>query len=144
MDHTTHKSELGHLTDGEGHDRTEDVIDEESETLISAEKVIGTPVYNRAGERLGSIDQLMLNKRSGRVAFAVMSFGGVLGIGERYQPLPWARLTYDEARSGYNVDLSPEQLASAPHFGRDEAEREADGPVVHNYYGNTDWERAQS
>ena len=63
--------------------------------LISADKVQGTPVSNPAGERIGSIENVMIDKPSGRVAYAVMSFGGVLGIGKDRYPLPWDLLEYD-------------------------------------------------
>ena len=60
------------------------VATDETSTLISSDKVEGTAVYNRAGEKLGSIHTLMIDKTSGKVAYAVMSFGGFLGIGDRY------------------------------------------------------------
>jgi hypothetical protein len=85
---STRTGEYGDNTDGLGRDRTDQVTQDESNTLISADKVQGTAVYDGTGERLGTIDSLMLNKRSGKVAYAVMSFGGFLGIGERYHPLP--------------------------------------------------------
>src|ERR1700733_949804 len=66
--------------------------------LIAASKVNGTSVYNRAGEKLGSIYDVMLDKRSGKAEYAVMSFGGFLGIGDTYHPLPWTVLNYDPAQ----------------------------------------------
>ena len=89
---------------------------EETGDLISAEKVIGTSVYNAKGDDLGTIHDLMIDKREGSVAYAVMSFGGFLGIGEKYHPLPWDVLTYDESKGGYNIDLTEEQLRSAPSY----------------------------
>ena len=141
-DHVTRREEFGHNEDGAGRDQTAILSNDETDTLISADKVIGTVVFNAAGERLGSIDQIMLNKRSGRVAYAVMSFGGFLGIGERYHPLPWARLTYDDARGGYNIDLSADELAAAPHFAREDIERidaGAHGATLRNHFGVTSW-----
>jgi PRC-barrel domain len=73
---------------------------EETVDLISADKVEGTSVYSREGEKLGSIYGLMIDKFSGRVIYAVMSFGGFLGIGDRYHPLPWSVLTYDPGQGG--------------------------------------------
>src|SRR5262245_66442908 len=87
--------------------------------LISADKVEGTAVYNRAGEKLGTVGKIMIDKISGRVAYAVMSFGGFLGMGESYHPLPWNVLDYDTKMGGYVVDLDPEVLKSAPTFGRE-------------------------
>jgi PRC-barrel domain len=68
---------------------------EETDRLIASDKVEGTAVYNRQGERLGTVHNFMVDKSTGRVAYAVMSFGGFLGMGESYHPLPWRVLTYD-------------------------------------------------
>ena len=68
---------------------TGEVASEETGALISVNKVEGTTVKNPAGEKLGSIEEIMIDKRSGKVAYAVMSFGGFLGIGDRHHPLPW-------------------------------------------------------
>ena len=74
---------------------SESVATDETSSLISSDKVEGTAVYNRPGDKLGSIHSVMIDKISGKVAYAVMSFGGFLGIGDRYHPLPWHVLTYD-------------------------------------------------
>jgi hypothetical protein len=115
----------------------EDVEIDETRRLISSDKVTSTAVYNRNGDTLGSIYGLMIDKISGRVAYAVMSFGGFLGIGERYHPLPWGTLTYDTARGGYVVDLTQDQLEGAPSYGRDDDvwSRPGYGQTVHDYYG---------
>jgi hypothetical protein len=110
---------------------------EETTTLISGDKVAGTEVYNTAGDHLGEIHDVMLDKLSGRVAYAVMSFGGFLGIGEKYHPLPWSALTYDTSQGGYVVNVSREQLEGAPVYADDEQPRwnreyEQD---IHDYYG---------
>lgn len=86
--------------------------------LISSDRVEGTKVVNREGERLGSIDHLMIEKRSGRVEYAVMSFGGFLGIGEDQYPVPWDMLSYNPGLDAYQVDLSKEQLDGAPSHPR--------------------------
>jgi PRC-barrel domain protein len=67
-------------------------------SLIAAEKVNGTNVYNRAGDKLGHVEDIMLDKASGRACYAIMSFGGFLGIGNKHWPLPWSALTYDSRR----------------------------------------------
>jgi sporulation protein YlmC with PRC-barrel domain len=111
---------------------------EETGTLISADKVKGTSVYNGAGDNLGSIHDVMIDKRSGHVAYAVLSFGGFLGIGEKYHPLPWNVLSYDEDKGGYNIDLSADQLRAAPSYSGDELTRfggSADEDRVATYYG---------
>src|SRR3979409_2720541 len=77
---------------------------DETDRLISSDKVEGTPVYNPKGERLGKVHHLMIDKYTGQVAYAVMSFGGFLGIGENYYPLPWSLLTYNTRLEGYEVN----------------------------------------
>ena len=89
-----------------------------SGTLIAAEKVKGTDVYNRAGEKLGSVEDIMIDKVSGRAIYAVMSFGGFLGMGEKHHPLPWATLKYDAQKGGYVVNLDKKQLEGAPNYDR--------------------------
>jgi hypothetical protein len=89
----------------------------ETERLIASDKVEGTSVYDRNGNSLGSVYNFMVDKVSGKVAYAVMSFGGFLGIGERYHPLPWKTLTYEPRYGGYVVDITREQLERAPSYG---------------------------
>jgi len=85
-------------------------------TLISAGKVQGTPVLSAHGEPLGEIYDVMLEKRSGRIAYAVMSLGGILGIGKQYHPLPWQALKYVPDAGGYVVCVPDEALRSGPIF----------------------------
>jgi sporulation protein YlmC with PRC-barrel domain len=116
---------------------TDNVATHETGSLIAASKVNGTSVYNRSGESLGSVYDIMINKMSGQVAYAVMSFGGFLGIGERYHPLPWESLTYDTKLGGYVVDVPRDRLEKAPSYGRDETPwGDPDyGRRVSDYYG---------
>jgi sporulation protein YlmC with PRC-barrel domain len=76
------------------------VATDETDRLIASDKVEGTKVYDRQGERLGSVYNFMVDKRSGKVEYAVLSFGGFLGIGDSYYPLPWKALTYDTGQGG--------------------------------------------
>jgi len=85
-----------------------------STSLIAADKVTGTSVYNLAGEKLGSVDNIMIDKASGRAIYAVMSFGGFLGMGEGYHALPWSTLKYSHDKGGYVVDLDKDRLTDAP------------------------------
>ena len=94
---------------------------DESMRLISSSKVEGTPVVGRDGEHLGKIANFMVDKYTGRVAYAVMSFGGTLGFGEALFPLPWSYLTYDTDRDGYVLGVSKEQLSTAPRFQASDA-----------------------
>ena len=88
----------------------------ETYDLIGSDKVEGTSVYRSSGEKIGQIERVMLGKRSGQVAFAVMSFGGFLGLGHDHYPIPWARLTYSERLGGYEVNLTDQQLKGAPKY----------------------------
>jgi hypothetical protein len=92
------------------------VATDETDRLISSDKAVGTAVYNREAEHIGSVYNLMIDKYSGQVAYAVMSFGGFLGIGESYHPLPWKKLTYDPRLGGYVVDLDGRELETAPSY----------------------------
>jgi hypothetical protein len=84
--------------------------------LIASNRVEGTAVYNRAGEKLGRIESFMVDKRSGQAEYAVMSFGGLFGMGDKHFPLPWNMLDYDPEKGGYVVDLDKETLKNAPSF----------------------------
>lgn len=104
--------------------------------LVSAGKVQGTAVYDEAGERLGHVEDLMLHKLSGRVAYAILSFGGLFGMGERYHPLPWSVLTYEPERGGYVIPLAKDQLRAGPNYSRDELTTDDDawGARVDDFY----------
>ena len=105
--------------------------------VISSDKVNGTKVYNPQGDRLGSIDDLVIDKRSGLVRYALLEFGGFLGMGTDHYPLPWSMLKYDVERDGYVVPLDKAQLESAPHHPVDERPPYSDeyGRKVYDYYG---------
>ena len=89
---------------------------DETTDLIASNKVEGTTVYNRKGEKLGDVHNFMVGKRSGQVAYAVMSFGGILGLGQTYHALPWSALTYDEDKGGYVIDADKDRITAAPSF----------------------------
>jgi len=88
----------------------------EVHSLISSELICGTKVFNPQGDHLGTIMTVMLDKRTGQVAYSVMSFGGFLGIGERYHPLPWHMLNYDQEKGGYVIELDKQRLLAAPSY----------------------------
>lgn len=98
-------------------DRANSLDTDETYDLISSEKVDGTSVYSRDGDKLGSIDHVMIGKRDGRVRYAVLSFGGLFE-GDRYYPLPWDALTYNTQQDGYEVALDKEQLKNSPSYER--------------------------
>ena len=84
--------------------------------LIESDRVEGTNVYRSDGTKVGSIERLMIDKYSGQVAYAVMSFGGFLGLGHDHYPVPWAKLDYNPELKGYEVNISEAELKAAPHF----------------------------
>jgi sporulation protein YlmC with PRC-barrel domain len=116
---------------------TDQLAKNETNRLISSDKVDGTAVYNREGEKLGTIKHFMVEKRSGKVEYAVMSFGGLFGMGEDYHPLPWDTLTYDVDQGGYVVDLDKDRLRDAPSYksGQEPAYDREYGERVYGYWG---------
>jgi hypothetical protein len=109
---------------------------EETTDLIASDKVVGTTVYNRKGEKLGDIHNVMIGKRSGQVAYAVMSFGGILGLGQTYHALPWSALTYEESKGGYVIDADKDRITAAPSFkqGEEPFARPGYGRDVRGYW----------
>jgi len=83
-------------------------------TAIRAKKVIGTNVKDGKGEKLGEVEDIVLDKQSNQIMFAIVGFGGVLGMGEKYHPVPWSTLDYDKDADSYVVNLTKEQLKAAP------------------------------
>jgi hypothetical protein len=110
---------------------------DETGRLIASNKVEGTPVYGRNGDRLGTIYNFMVDKFSGQVEYAVMTYGGFLGVGQRYYPLPWRILDYDIRQEGYRIDMSERDFERAPSFTRQDEPRfdRAYGRRVNDYYG---------
>lgn len=108
-----------------------------SSNVISSERVEGTAVYDTTGDKLGSIDDLMIDKHSGQVRYAVLEFGGFLGMGTDRYPLPWSMLKYDTTQDGYVVPLDKKTLEGAPSYqdGDEPAYTDDYGRKVHDYYG---------
>lgn len=108
---------------------------------ISSSKVEGTNVYSPSGDKLGSIDDLVIDKVSGRVRYAALEFGGFLGMGTDRYPLPWDQLKYDTVKDGYIVNIDKAQLERAPRYAMDETPNYNDeyGRKVYDYYGSTWW-----
>lgn len=91
---------------------------------ICASKVIGTNVKDAAGKKIGEVEDVVLDKRSNSILFAIVGFGGFLGMAEKYHPLPWVSLTYDADENAYIVGYTKEQLQAAPAGSVDELTRE--------------------
>lgn len=84
--------------------------------LVPADRVNGTAVFDSAGQKLGHVEDIAIDKVSGRVAYAILSFGGFLGVGEHYYPVPWSLLDYDVEKGGYVVPLDKAKVEAAPSF----------------------------
>lgn len=106
-------------------------------SVISSDKVHGTNVFNPNRDKLGSIESLVIDKISGQVRYAVMNFGGFLGIGSDVYPLPWEAMKYDTDLGGYVVSLSKEQLQGAPSYDKNHVPNYSDeyGRKVYDHYG---------
>ena len=106
-------------------------------TLIASDRVEGTTVRRPNGEKIGTIQRVMIDKVSGKVAYAVLRFGGFLGVGDKHLPIPWEKLKFDATMGAYQVDVTDEELAKAPSYAADkefdwgDRTREAE---LHSYY----------
>lgn len=106
-------------------------------SIISSERVQGTDVYSTGGDKIGAVDHLMIEKTTGRVVYAVIGFGGFLGMGESHHPVPWGALKYDTNLEGYVTGITADQLRDAPEFS-DNAWQDRDWETrVHKHYGVT-------
>jgi sporulation protein YlmC with PRC-barrel domain len=104
--------------------------------LISADRVQGAPVFDREGHKVGHVEDVMLDKLSGHVAYAIMSHGGFLGAAEHYYPIPWTMLHYDIDKAGYVVPLDKAQLESGPALDKVQIDDDSDWTqAVHTHYG---------
>jgi hypothetical protein len=115
----------------------------ETASLIGSDKVEGTAVYGADQQKIGEIERVMIEKVGGKVAFAVLSFGGFLGIGEDYYPVPWNVLTYDTRLGGYRTNLTTEQLNRAPKYSQGTGwnwNRENEQRVFTYYQARPYWE----
>ena len=114
----------------------------ETVSLIGSDKVDGTAVYGPDDRKIGSVQRVMIDKISGKVAYAVISFGGFLGMGEDYYPLPWSNLKYDTTLGGYRVGVTEDQLKGAPKYNSstdwDWSDRARDREV-YDYYRTPLW-----
>jgi PRC-barrel domain len=117
---------------------------EERETggLIGSDKVEGTAVYGADQEKIGSIERVMIDKVSGKVAYAVLSYGGFLGMGDDHYPTPWSTLSYDTNLGGYRTNITKDQLDQAPRYTNDSEwswNRENDKRIYDYYQASPYW-----
>lgn len=125
LDQARRDEDRGEVGRGEGHD------------LIASDRVEGTAVYRPDGDKIGRIHHFMVGKRTGKVEYAVMSFGGILGMGQELRPVPWDALDYDTALGGYVVSAEEDTLRNSPYIeeGRQPAWDRAYGTYVYGYWG---------
>jgi hypothetical protein len=115
----------------------------ETTSLIGSDKVEGTAVYGPDRNKIGSIERIMIDKISGEVAYGVLSFGGFLGMGEDYYPVPWSTLNYDTELGGYRVNFTKDQLEKAPKYNESTGwnwNRQNDQRVYDYYRAQPYWE----
>jgi hypothetical protein len=114
----------------------------ETVSLIGSDKVEGTAVYGGDSKKIGNIERVMIDKISGKVAYAVLTFGGFMGIGEDYYPLPWASLKYDTELEGYVTGITEQQLKGAPRYSKAQSwdwANPANDEKVYAYYNMPLW-----
>jgi sporulation protein YlmC with PRC-barrel domain len=106
--------------------------------LMGANTLDGNEVYNRQNEDLGDIKEIMLDMKSGKVGYAVLSFGGFLGMGEKLFAVPWNALKLDTENKRFVLDVAKDKLKDAPGFDNDDWPDMADqtwAKEIHSYYG---------
>jgi len=115
-------------------------------TAILASKVKGTTVYNTAGDKIGTVEDVVLDKTSNQIMFAALGFGGLMGIGEKYYPVPWSMLNYSEDKGDYVVPLDKARVENAPAYDLKDLTKH-DGSLgsirekTYNYYKvSRDWQ----
>jgi sporulation protein YlmC with PRC-barrel domain len=125
-------------------DATNLTVNRKRRRVLSASTLTGDRVRNSAGEDLGKVEQIMIDIPSGRVAYAVVSFGGFLGIGDKLFAVPWNALRIDEGEHEFVLNIDRKTLENAPGFNKDSWPDMADptfGVAIHQHYGSTPyWE----
>lgn len=114
----------------------------ETISLIGSDKVEGTAVYGADSKKIGKVERVMIDKISGKVAYAVLTFGGFMGIGEDYYPLPWASLKYDTKLEGYVTGITEQQLKGAPKYSKAQSwdwSNPENDQKVYSYYNTPLW-----
>ena len=109
----------------------------ETVSLIGSDKVEGTAVYGADSKKIGKVERIMIDKLGGKVAYALITFGGFMGIGEDYYPIPWSTLKYDTQLDGYKVNITADKLKGAPKYAKNQSWdwNRANDQRVYDYYG---------
>lgn len=103
-------------------------------TLITSDRVRDTKVLSKGGETVGSIDHLVIDKQSGKVAYAVMTFGGFMGLEGKYFPIPWELLSYDTGKEAYVTPVSEAKVKSAPEYDKTTIHDRREAERIHNHF----------
>jgi hypothetical protein len=111
-------------------------MDRNTENLISSDKQSGKAVYGAEDKKIGSIECVMVDKSSGQPAYAVLSIGGFLGMGDDHYPVPWKLLRYDSELDGYRSDISGNRLKGAPKHGSELFDWTARRAELDDYYND--------
>ena len=112
-------------------------IEESTGSLIGSDKVEGTAVYGANNEKIGSIERVMIEKTTGKVSYAVLSFGGFFGLGDDHYPVPWNLLKYDTELGGYRTDISGNRMKGGPKHGTETVwDWSARSKEVDDYYSD--------
>ena len=120
--------------------QTAEIVNGPGPAFMSTSTLTGDEVYNLQDEDLGDVKDFMLDMRTGKVAYAVLSFGGFLGMGEKLFAVPWTALTLDTENKRFTLNVTKERLESAPGFDKDSWPNMADptwADGIHTYYGTT-------
>jgi hypothetical protein len=131
MSHNTDMGQNSSMSGGMGSSASQGYTGD----LIASNMVEGTAVYSHDGDKLGSISHFMVSKKGGKVNYAVMSFGGFLGMGTDEYTMPWEKLQYDESKGGYVVDVTKDQLDQAPRYNANSQNDREYYEGVNSYYG---------
>jgi len=110
--------------------------------VLSASTITGDKVVNATGDELGKIEDIMIDLDRGRISYAVLSFGGFLGMGDKFFAIPWDALTVDKVNKCVRLDVSKEKLESAPGFDKDNWPKDSDPsfvPGIYEYYGTSQY-----
>ena len=109
--------------------------------LMGADTLLGNDVYNKHGEDLGDVKEFMIDMATGKISYAVLSFGGLLGMGDKLFAVPWSALTLDTVNKRFMLDVAEDVLKDAPGFDKDSWPSMADptwASGVHKFYGTAD------
>lgn len=120
-----------------------DIVHGPGPYLMGAETLIGNDVYNLQSEELGDIKEIMLDMRTGHVSYAVLEFGGFLGMGSKLFAVPWSALKLDTVNKRFTLDASKDRLKNAPGFEKDQWPDMADTTWekgIHDYYGTAPYQ----